>query len=216
MNSSCKISTTIHSHSYLLLMLKYFTIFIGVLLGSGCFSQTTDPNLFYKEQIRINQDGMKVLGGWAAANMIASGIATGQTQGSTKYFHQMNIYWNIVNGGLAALSTLQANKQLQRLPNNWEANRDSQKKIEKLFLINTGLDLVYIGTGAYLLNRSSTSCNSPEMLKGYGQSLILQGGFLFLFDGAMYLLHHQHGVKHSKLLNQIAFDGQRISLTWVF
>lgn len=216
MNGSLFFTTTIHSHPYLLLMLKYLTIFVGVLLGSGCFSQTTDPNLFYKEQVRINQDGMKVLGGWAAANMIASGIATGQTQGSVKYFHQMNIYWNIVNGGLVALSTLQANKQLQHLPNNWEANRASQKKIEKLFLINTGLDLVYIGTGAYLLDKSSVSCSSSEMLKGYGQSLILQGGFLFLFDGAMYLLHHKHGVKHSKLLNQIAFDGQRISIKWVF
>lgn len=216
MNGSLFFTTTIHSHPYLLLMLKYLTIFVGVLLGSGCFSQTTDPNLFYKEQVRINQDGMKVLGGWAAANMIASGIATGQTQGSVKYFHQMNIYWNIVNGGLVALSTLQANKQLQHLPDNWEANRVTQKKIEKLFLINTGLDLVYIGTGAYLLDKSSASCSSSEMLKGYGQSLILQGGFLFLFDGAMYLLHHKHGVKHSKLLNQIAFDGQRISITWMF
>ncbi len=139
MNGSLFFTTTIHSHPYLLLMLKYLTIFVGVLLGSGCFSQTTDPNLFYKEQVRINQDGMKVLGGWAAANMIASGIATGQA-----------------------------------------------------------------------------SCSSSEMLKGYGQSLILQGGFLFLFDGAMYLLHHKHGVKHSKLLNQIAFDGQRISIKWVF
>ncbi|MDI9865249.1 hypothetical protein QM480_12995 [Flectobacillus sp. DC10W] len=195
-------------------MLKYLTIFVGVLLGSGCFAQTTDPNLFYREQIQINQDGMKVLGGWAAANMIASGIATGQTQGSSKYFHQMNIYWNIVNGGLVALSVLQANKQLQHLPDNWEANRALQKKVEKLFLINSGLDLVYIGTGAYLLNRSTST--SSEMLKGYGQSLILQGGFLFLFDGAMYLLHHKHGLKHSKLLNQIAFDGQRISVRWVF
>jgi hypothetical protein len=207
-------STTILSHPYLLLMLKYITIFVGVLLGSGCFAQTTDPNLFYREQIQINQDGMKVLGGWAAANMIASGIATGQTQGSSKYFHQMNIYWNIVNGGLVALSVLQANKQLQHLPDNWEANRALQKKVEKLFLINSGLDLVYIGTGAYLLNRSTST--SSEMLKGYGQSLILQGGFLFLFDGAMYLLHHKHGLKHSKLLNQIAFDGQRISVRWVF
>lgn len=197
-------------------MLRYISIIIGIFLGSSCFSQTIDPNLFHKEQIRINQDGMKVLGGWAAANMIASGIATGQTQGSDKYFHQMNIYWNIVNGGLVALSTLQTNKQLQHLPNSWVANRAFQKKVEKLFLINTVLDLVYIGTGAYLLNKSSTSCSSPEMFKGYGQSLILQGGFLFLFDGAMYLLHHKHGLRHSKLLNQVAFDGQSISVTWVF
>ena len=216
MDGSCKKSTTIHSHSYLLLMLKNLTILVGILLGSGCFAQTTDPNLFYKEQIQINQDGMKVLGGWAAANFIGSGIATGQTQGSTKHFHQMNIYWNIVNGGLVAFSTLQANKQGQHLPDNWEANRISQKKIEKLFLINTGLDLVYMGTGAYLLNKSSTSSSSSEMLRGYGQSLILQGGFLFLFDGMMYLVHHKHGLKHNKLLNQIAFDGQRISVRWVF
>ena len=35
--------------------------------------------------------GRTVLGGWALGNLIVSGIAAGQTEGSTHYFHQMNV-----------------------------------------------------------------------------------------------------------------------------
>jgi hypothetical protein len=37
------------------------------------------------------------------------------------------------------LSALQANKQLQHLPNNWEANRASQKKMKSFFSSTQGL-----------------------------------------------------------------------------
>ena len=44
-----------------------------------------------------------------------------------------------------------------------------------LLLLNAGLDLAYIGTGAYLLTRPG--------LAGHGAGVALQGGFLLLFDG---------------------------------
>ena len=51
-------------------------------------------------------------------------------------------------------------------------------------LFNAGLDVGYMATGAYLWERGIRK--DSRGLKGYGQSLILQGGFLFTFDLIMY------------------------------
>ncbi len=50
----------------------------------------------------------------------------------------------------------------------------------------------YIMTGMYLLERSKNADNHKKRLKGYGQSIIVQGGFLFLFDVIVYYFQHQN------------------------
>ncbi|WP_438831784.1 DUF6992 family protein, partial [Hymenobacter coccineus] len=52
---------------------------------------------FEAERSRLDRRGLLVLGSWAAGNLLVSGIATGQTDGSAHYFHQMNIGWGAVN-----------------------------------------------------------------------------------------------------------------------
>ena len=61
-----------------------------------------------------------------------------------------------------------------------------------MFLINAGLDVAYMGTGFLLRHLSTRNYKRPELLLGYGNSVILQGGFLFLFDGVMYLIQKNH------------------------
>jgi len=69
------------------------------------------------------------------------------------------------------------------------------RKIEKILLINSGLDVAYIGTGFLLRHLSSNSDKRKDLLKGYGNSLILQGGFLLVFDLILY------GVLHSSRMD---------------
>ncbi len=49
-----------------------------------------------------------------------------------------------------------------------------------VFLINAGLDVLYIAGGAALMGLGKS-----DFVKGSGAGVILQGSFLLLFDGAM-------------------------------
>jgi hypothetical protein len=103
----------------------------------------------------------------------------------------MNAFWNTVNLGLSIGGLLQERKL--KIKSLQDLNT-RQKKLEKIFLINGGLDLVYMGVGTGLL----LSKNESDIKKGYGQSLLLQGGFLMLFDGTMYFLHKNNRIKEIK------------------
>ncbi len=63
--------------------------------------------------------------------------------------------------------------------------------IQSFLLLNAGLDVAYIATGFYLKERSKNS-SSSERLRGYGNSLLLQGGFLLAFDVALYFIHQSN------------------------
>ena len=60
----------------------------------------------------------------------------------------------------------------------------------KVFLFNTGLDVGYMAFGAYLLERGKRLTNIRY--QGFGQSLMLQGAFLFAFDLVMYAAVNSH------------------------
>ncbi len=161
------------------------TLFFVMVALSLVFSQEVGTIDFYKTSNSINTTGMYVLGGWAAANITGGAIGWANATGSTKYFHQMNLFWNTVNLGIAGFALSNSfNIDLSLLSDqDMIAN---QLKTENLFLINAGLDVVYIGTGFLLKHLSTNNTKSHDLLKGYGNSLLLQGGFLMLFDLAMY------------------------------
>jgi hypothetical protein len=149
---------------------------------------------FGQTRTRLDQRGLRVLGGWAVGNLVVSGVAMGQTDGSARYFHQMNIGWGAVNLALAGAGYLAARRAAQSPANSRAENVRSQLKTENLYLLNAGLDVAYLAAGAYLLEkgRNPTAAGSSSRWRGYGQSLLVQGGFLLLFDGVQYAAHHRH------------------------
>ena len=159
--------------------------------------QARQPVEFDARRGQFDQRGMKVLGGWAVANLLASGISTTQTEGSARYFHQMNVGWGAVNLALAGASYFGARRAAQAPTTDRASSVRAQLRTENLYLFNAGLDVAYLATGVYLLeqSRNPTASGSPERWRGYGQSLLLQGGFLLLFDGVQYAAHHRHGSK---------------------
>ena len=173
------------------------------ILSITAFAQQTNLTAFNKEREKITRTGIKVLAGYSVANIIYGSIAAGQASGSNKYFHEMNAIWNGITLGITGIGFLTAKKEGTL---SYGESLKKQQKIEKLFLFNAGLDVAYIVGGAYLKERAKTTTKNPLRLKGYGESVMLQGGVLLLFDGVMYAIHNRHGKSLQKI-------GEKIQLT---
>lgn len=149
-----------------------------------------------KERINSTKTAMLVLGGWGVANIATGLIGNSTAGGEAKYFHQMNAVWGVVNLGIATASYF-GNRKLNPGKYNWQGSVQEQHKIEKIFLVNGALDLAYMAGGLYLREHGKRKLygTGHDRGKGYGNSFILQGAFLLLFDGINFTLHHTHGKK---------------------
>ncbi len=193
-------------------MKKVFTVIL-VLAWCGALAQDSLKSFNYSRN-RITSTGMEVLGSWAIANIgIGAAGWANLAGGSHKYFYQMDVLWNTVNLGAAISGFTSAQKNKNKQFTTAESLKE-QQKIEKIFLINGGLDVVYIGTGLFLKHRGDIK-NSVQ-LQGYSSSIILQGAFLLLFDGTMYNAQRHNGSKLRRFLekNPVTFDGRRVGLIY--
>jgi hypothetical protein len=145
---------------------------------------------FEQERQNINRTGMLVLGSWAAGNILIGTYGIVKTKGEAKYLHQFNAMWNVVNLGIAAFGYFNAVNSDPASMTNVEIIKDFNS-LQNFLLLNSGLDVAYIATGFYLKERSKNSSNA-ERLRGYGNSLLLQGGFLLAFDVAMFFIHQNN------------------------
>lgn len=169
---------------------------------------------FYSSHLQTQDRGMMILGAWAVGNIAVGAYGWSRYSGEKKYFHQMNLFWNTVNLGIAGFA-LYNNMQTDPRMFGVEEALGEARKIEKILLINSGLDVAYIGTGFLLRHFGSNSDKRRFLLKGYGNSLILQGGFLLVFDLLLY------GVLHSSrmdFMDSISFSMGESSwgLTWCY
>ena len=170
------------------LLIIYFVLFL--------LTATAYPNgdslfhFFQNQRIEINQTAMLVLGSWAVGNILVGTYGNFKASGEAKYFHQFNAMWNIVNLGIAAFGYFNAVNSDPSSMTNLEIIKD-YSSLQNFLLLNAGLDAAYIMTGFYLKERSKNS-SSAERLRGYGNSLLLQGGFLLLFDISLYFIHQNN------------------------
>jgi len=161
-----------------------------------CFSQGNSIEMFNQQKQQINRNGMLVLGGWSISNIAYNAIAGANATGSKQYFHQMNLIWGGINLGLSTIGFLGSKKKV--VANTGQTFRQ-QSIVEKTFIFNAGLDVAYIVGGLYLKEKANNKPMDYDRLKGYGQSIIVQGAALLLFDGIMFAVHTHHG---KKLYNQ--------------
>ena len=100
------------------------------------------------------------------------------------HFYQMNALWNVVNLGIAGLGYWGS---VRAAPSeDLFSAVDAQYGMEKALLCNTGLDTAYMVTCVFLMQYAESTDKNPAVFRGYGQSLLLQGGFLLVFDLVMY------------------------------
>ena len=167
------------------------TVLIFWLLTVAAYAQSDKLIQSFEQQRQdINKTGMLVLGSWAAGNILIGTYGSLKAKGEAKYFHQFNAMWNVVNLGIATFGYLNAVNSDPASMTNVEILKD-YNSLQSFLLLNAGLDAAYIMTGLYLKERSKNS-SSAERLKGYGNSLLLQGGFLLVFDVALYFIHQSN------------------------
>jgi hypothetical protein len=184
-------------------MKKLTLLFLLSSFSLALFAQPpTKPELyeFNKSRNRKTSRGLKVLGGWAAANIATSGILYFNTNGTDRHFHEMNLMFNGVNAIIVAASLLPKEKNDLDLTKTlqWQSNT------EATYIANAALDLLYSSTGLYLTERAKTQPKQHDRFKGWGNSLLLQGGFLFLFDTSMYIVHKRNGKKLYNLMDKVS------------
>lgn len=191
--------------------MKRFILLIGFCtFAFSSFAQKTDLLKFEKKRVGISKKSMLVLGGWSVANIVVSGIATNTRNKEMRYFNQMNVMWGGINLAIAGLGYWGAGREKINNPTLASVLKH-QSKTEKTYLINTGLDVLYMGAGLWM-NKASDHQKSPDKFKGYGNSIMLQGGFLLLYDAVNYAIHR----KHSKLLDKMELSGGPGSVSMVY
>jgi hypothetical protein len=99
---------------------------------------------------------------WAGAGIVGLWLAGDDWQ---KGFWGMNGAWAIINSGIALAGLLGAEPALSDL--------------RTILLVNAGLDVLYMAGGVYLMTRGEATW------RGAGLAVLIQGGFLLVFD----LLH---------------------------
>ncbi|MCY1032969.1 hypothetical protein OV207_15970 [Corallococcus sp. BB11-1] len=138
------------------------------------------------EAVRVNRTAMGILFGWAVLN-IGTGVAGHfASEGETRAFFQANAAWNLVNLTIAAIGY---HGQATAEPGSWDLARSLSEgeRMEKLLLFNAGLDVGYMAFGGFLWERGSRK--DSARLRGWGKSLLVQGGFLLVFDGVLTFLN---------------------------
>lgn len=200
-------SRVISRYSFLFL----FTLALLLMLIPEVVAQdlSSELDLYNSHRIDLNKTGMLVLSGWALGNIALGSYGYFRTGGKNKYFHQMNAAWNLVNlsiGAFAYYNYLHADPSSFSLA---ESMREAQS-MENILLLNIGLDVGYIATGAFLWERGIRKDN--DRLLGYGPSLILQGGFLLVFDAILYGLNRTHNEKLFNLIDNVTLSASLVSV----
>jgi hypothetical protein len=212
-------------------MKKILTIVL-LIISCQAFAQKDSLKVYNTDRIRITSGGMDVLGAWGLVNLGTGAylnwgtgsktelVTIGQNTVATsvskispevKYFAQMNTIWGSVDFVTALLGYTGVQKDIRK---NLSAAQtlERQNRIEKIFFVNGCLDVAYLGTGLYL--KLAGDSRNSVMMKGYGESILMQGGFLLIFDGLIYKSEKANGSKLRNFLEKhpISFVGRRVGI----
>ena len=159
---------------------------------------------------------MFVLGGWAVAN-IGLGLAMRtQTSGAEKQFWTMNAGWNGVNIALAGFGLYGAYTGATDL--SLAETTTELHSIQKVLLFNAGLDVGYMATGMWLRERGKRPVKHADRWTGWGNALLIQGGFLLAFDLIMAWRHGHNGQALNAVLDQVQLSSSAngMGLSYIF
>lgn len=136
---------------------------------------------------RTERRGMAVLGSWAVVNLAGGTVGWAIAEDErTRNFHAGNALWNTVNLGLAAGGLF------RKAPTAPVDPREALKQadtLDRVLLFNAGIDVGYTMAGFALQQWGKN--REDARLQGFGDALLVQGGFLFAFDIGLYLSHRK-------------------------
>jgi hypothetical protein len=161
---------------------------------SGLYAGEDDLEYYFQRKRAIESKSMVALGTWSVSNLaIGTYQFVALPEGPDKYFHRMNLSWNLVNLPIAIWGFTR-NARHKDMP-DLATLRKQQKGVETALLVNSGLDVSYIAAGLVMNLKSSTSKNH-DMLLGFGNSIMLQGTYLLVTDLVQYTIHRINRKRH--------------------
>jgi len=119
---------------------------------------------------------MAILLGWGVANVGIGLFRRKLTNQVRRYFWQMNLAWGLVDAALAAVTLRALATDYMR----FATDRAFQVNQIKVIGLNIFLDVLYVLGGLALLKVNVQKRSARR--QGYGRSIVVQGGFLLVFD----------------------------------
>lgn len=168
---------------------------LNILKVVGFFLLVADleaqDTLFVKKMAQqkqqLNKQAMVFLTSWASVNVLSGSAVFISHSYEEKCFYGMNSGWGLVNLAIALPSLVSKPKtysDISKLTSNL-------RKTEKVFLLNAGLDLLYVtaGLAAMEYSKKQKTTKERELFSGFGKSVVIQGSVLLVFDGIMFQLN---------------------------
>ena len=152
-------------------------------------AQTPAVQDAWQAGLDIETQHMTVLSGWAGANLVGGTVGALLAESPrARAFHGTNAAWNTVNLGIAVAGGIGVASRRRAGPPSLEDLGRQHRGLRTALAVNLGLDVVYVGSGIALWGLGGEVRGLD--LPGVGQSLVLQGAFLGLFD-AVFLARHR-------------------------
>ena len=116
------------------------------------------------------------------------------------YFATMNISWALIN--LWIVFKLYDHIYHRRFrKGNVYRRFQIQQHVEKMLALNIGLDISYCLAGLYM--SSWIGEGTSGMWAGFGNAVLLQGGYLLIHDISFFILHHRNYRKCRPFLEDV-------------
>jgi len=91
------------------------------------------------------------------------------------------LVWGIIDAGIAFYGAKASTKKRLEITESEKGGKEARESrwLSRVLWVNTGLDILYVMVGVWLMQ--SRGAESP-LWRGHGLGVVIQGGFLFLFD----------------------------------
>lgn len=189
------------------------TLFFILLFSLISIGQEAALDSYLRKEYRLERNAMIALTSWGGTNLSSGLIGWGISNGESKYFHQMNAAWGAINAGIG-ISALLINKDQ---PETVSEALNRSHRTEKILYLNTGLDVAYVTAGFLFKARSKNNPKNVDRFRGFGNSLLLQGGFLLLFDITQIIIHSRHRkANQQKLWSNLSLSDSGLGLKYKF
>ncbi len=191
--------------------------FILPLAGLRAQDAGNELNNYAEKKHDLNHKGMIVLTSWASANIISAGAYFLTNSRQEKCFYAMNTAWGVVNLAIAIPGLLGKEKKYI----NKEKLYKDQLKTERVYAINAALDVIYIGGGFGLkeVAKNQSDMNRRAMLYGFGDSFLIQGSGLLIFDISMWAVNKKNRYKYLSPImknTEISLNLSHLKVQWKF
>ncbi len=176
---------------------------LALALSLSLAAPSFDLPAWNTERLQSQKVALWTLGGWAGANLAVGAVGAALSQDErVRWIFLGSLLWNTVNLAISVVG----------LAGGWNldpASVDARQSLKEVtstttvYWVNAGLDVAYLATAAFLWQRGDAT--GDARLVGLGQALLVQGGFLLVFDVVLALVQ---GALAGRLL-----DGVTVSTT---